>query len=131
MNDLIERLGKLQDSCTKQELYLLDSDYVWELAGRTADEIKRLTGDLLEAQNVIQAFKTENERLNAELELHKQMWLECEGERIKAQERVAELEAAAKKDALRIFKAENEIAELEAELQRVTIRFAEYVEEKS
>ena len=42
MNDLIERLGKLQDSCSKQELYLLDTDYVWELAGRTADEIERL-----------------------------------------------------------------------------------------
>jgi len=53
MSDLIERLGKLQDSCNKQELGLLDTDYVFELAGRTADEIERLT--------------TDNERLTARL----------------------------------------------------------------
>jgi hypothetical protein len=41
MGDLIERLGKLQDSCNKQELGLLDTDYVFELAGRTADELER------------------------------------------------------------------------------------------
>ena len=39
-NDLIERLGKLQDSCNKQKLGLLDTDYVFELAGRTADALK-------------------------------------------------------------------------------------------
>ena len=38
--DLIERLGKLQDSCNKQELGLLDTDYVFELAGRTADALE-------------------------------------------------------------------------------------------
>ena len=46
MSDLIERLGKLQDSYNKQELHLIDTEYVWELAGRTADEIERLTAEL-------------------------------------------------------------------------------------
>lgn len=41
MSDLVERLGKLQDSCNKQELHLLDTEYVFELAGRAADEIER------------------------------------------------------------------------------------------
>ena len=42
MSDLIERLGKLQDSCNKQELGLLDTAYVFELAGRAADRIAKL-----------------------------------------------------------------------------------------
>jgi len=46
MSNLIERLGKLQDSCNKQELGLLDTDYVFELVGRTADEIERLEGEV-------------------------------------------------------------------------------------
>jgi hypothetical protein len=44
-----------------------------------ARQLKRLTGEV--------------EHLTDELELHKEMWLECEVERIKAQKRNAELEA--------------------------------------
>lgn len=39
MGDLIERLGKLQDDCNLNRLGYLDTEYVWELAGRCADAL--------------------------------------------------------------------------------------------
>ena len=69
MSDLIERLGKLQDSCSKQELHLLDTDYVWELAGRTADEIERLQARVDELEGAIKDMRFEAGRFTGFVEL--------------------------------------------------------------
>jgi len=80
-SDLIERLGKLQDSCSKQELHLLDTDYVWELVGRTADALKAkdkeiglLLADQAAYEEELEAKDEEIERLRATIAMWHELW---------------------------------------------------------
>jgi chromosome segregation ATPase len=101
-----------------------------------ADEIESLTGDLLEAQNVIQAFKTEIERLNTELrgtvatKYHDEIVTCALRQMIEKDKRIAELEAElevandeieadAKCAEDTIEDKDKEIAELEARVNRI------------
>ena len=108
-NDLIERLGKLQDSCNKQELGLLDTDYVFELAGRTAEALeakdKRIALEVAYSEELLQSGAALEARLDNETESHK-MTLNRESI-LKA--RVAELEA-------KLYDSENAYKWLKSEL---------------